>query len=979
MFSVLLPLPLQASEERLLAAGTSLPIQQTSDQHFRNQRFDDVKASVEQELEESIKALGERHEKTLFLMSKLGFIHIKLEDFKLAEARLLRVYDLRMEIDGDNKPATIEAAHNLAALLYAMNELERALPLQRNVLAFLSATQDNAAPQRLIALNNLAETSRKLGYLGDALRWNKESFELSQAADGEKALSTLSAMNNLAETLFDMGRWSEALALQTKHIALIKQVAGPQHPNTITSLNNLAGTYKQLGRDKDALALFKKSLDLSAKVHGPNHSKTIEAMNNLASTQMDMGYPKEAVALLDEAWDKARIVLGERHEMTLKISANLGNALVKAGQVDQALAYQQAAVTASETMLGEKHSVTLIAKNNLAETLRILGQLDEALRLNSDVLKIQTATLGEFHPDTLVTLNNLALTNSALGRSSESIRLYRQMMQGVEKLRSAGDLAVESRRALFAQWVDGYKALSMLYIAEKRYQDAFTVTELSKARTLIESLTQKHADRSGVLAEAERDQLSQYQSRISRLVDGIAHSNRDIDLQLRLEEEKAEEQRALSRYRKSLEQLHPKYAKLNEVTQLSIANGRKYIPSDAAFISYVLSGPRLGAFVLTRHGKLRAADLGVVPGIERSLETYRRILGSGKSLSELHGEGNTVWGLPDGSYVIAPEKPNQAAKRVTKIDEIPQALANRLIKPLDRFIAHKRHWIISPDGALALVPFEALPWAGRRVVERHDVSYVQSLSVLGLIQQRAREYAVKTSRKQLFAMGDPIYVATAQASTEPQRNTLIGSSGASSLLGRTWSQLPGTGKELEYVENTFGKSSSTVLSQGAATEANLLEWSRSQRLSGYRYLLFSAHGYLNSVNPALSALVLGQTSLQEGTDGYVTASEWPAYDLQSDLIVLSACETGLGRVVGGEGVLGLPYALYVAGNRNTLLSLWPILDDSTAEFIKDLFARLKAGVPQVRAVAETKRQFIKRNRGQYANPIYWAPFVLYGV
>ncbi len=131
------------------------------------------------------------------------------------------------------------------------------------------------------------------------------------------------------------------------------------------------------------------------------------------------------------------------------------------------------------------------------------------------------------------------------------------------------------------------------------------------------------------------------------------------------------------------------------------------------------------------------------------------------------------------------------------------------------------------------------------------------------------------------------------------------------------------------------------------------------------------------LSPALSSIVLGQVNNPKGIDGYVTASEWPGYDLKSDLMVLSACETGLGSVVGGEGVMGLPYAFYVAGNKNTILTLWSISDDMMVEFVTRFFEKLKAGTGQVEALAATKREFIAQG-GEHKNPLYWAAFVLYG-
>ena len=113
-----------------------------------------------------------------------------------------------------------------------------------------------------------------------------------------------------------------------------------------------------------------------------------------------------------------------------------------------------------------------------------------------------------------------------------------------------------------------------------------------------------------------------------------------------------------------------------------------------------------------------------------------------------------------------------------------------------------------------------------------------------------------------------------------------------------------------------------------------------------------------------------------GTDGYITAAKWPSYELGSDLVVLSACETGLGKIVQGEGVMGLTYGFYVAGNKNTVLSLWPVVDESTAEFMRAFFNKLKAGMSQSAALSETKRDFLAGSRFQA--PVFWAPFVLYG-
>jgi len=165
----------------------------------------------------------------------------------------------------------------------------------------------------------------------------------------------------------------------------------------------------------------------------------------------------------------------------------------------------------------------------------------------------------------------------------------------------------------------------------------------------------------------------------------------------------------------------------------------------------------------------------------------------------------------------------------------------------------------------------------------------------------------------------------------------------------------------------------------------LQKLNKNNRLAHYQYLVFSAHGHLDMENPALSAIVLDQVNQTEGFDGYVTASEWASYDLRSDLMVLSACQTGAGKVMQGEGVMGLPYAFYVAGNKNTLMTLWSVADKSTAEFVKRFFSKLNKGQSQINALTETKREFLKAKDNEdeeiedYTLPLFWAPFVLYGI
>jgi CHAT domain-containing protein len=394
----------------------------------------------------------------------------------------------------------------------------------------------------------------------------------------------------------------------------------------------------------------------------------------------------------------------------------------------------------------------------------------------------------------------------------------------------------------------------------------------------------------------------------------------------------------------------------------------------------------VAVFVVTRDG-VTVQHLGSSRKLAGNIESFRRLLEPNNAVR--------VWRVGD-DFVASNSRPQGARPDTVVADDVARRLATQLLEPVAAPLRARPKWIVSPDGELAVLPFEALPFDGRTVIARRSVAYVQSASVLALMKQRpARKTA--SSDRLLFAMGAPYYpqpvavgaeriaaarsaapdalIATAARGGGPHRLRQ-----AYELMGQQWYPLPGAESEVKAIHALLGadgrKDRSTVLLGAQASEANLLARNASGELARYRYLHFAAHGHLSTAAPLLSALVLAQGENPPGVDGYVTAAEWLLYRLDSDLIVLSACQTGLGNRVQGEGVMGIPYALFVAGNRRTLLSLWPVSDASTARFMARLYSKLHGGARIDEALAAVKREFA--SGGRDSHPIHWAGFVLYG-
>ncbi len=241
-------------------------------------------------------------------------------------------------------------------------------------------------------------------------------------------------------------------------------------------------------------------------------------------------------------------------------------------------------------------------------------------------------------------------------------------------------------------------------------------------------------------------------------------------------------------------------------------------------------------------------------------------------------------------------------------------MSEKLLLPIAAELRGKRRWIVSPDGALAMLPFETLELDGKTVIVNHDLSYIQSLSMLALLVQRDADYRSIEGRKTLFAMGDAQYEAAADGGARGARRAqrgaavdigafLRGNAGdkrgiqrAFDLLELGWPDLPGSGNEGSTWSLAHSPASRSPCSSRRRPTRPSCSSSMPRASSPPIATCCSRPMAISApADPALSAIVLSQRDKATGTDGYVTASEWPAYELRSDLIVLSACETGLAR------------------------------------------------------------------------------------
>ena len=902
-------------------------------------------------------------------------------DAKAALVPVAQAITLRRETLGGDHRHTLFALGLRGSLEWDLGEHRTADVTQSEAYARIVATLGAGHPDAYGTLQNLALVHWDLGELERADR------ELREALDGRRRvldaddLDLLGTQFNLATLQGELGDLGDAQATLEHLFRTYEAKVGPDHPSTLLSLNNLAGIYRQLGRYDDELRLRELACGRYVRALGEKHPATLRCRHNLAFALFSSGRKADAMAVAHQAWDDRVAVIGRTHPETLYSMQAYAQTLADNGRVADGLALQRELLAIRRETRGPEHPETLQSLTVLARLEALAGDTASA-RATARTAYEAFAAIRPRSPETMIALGRLATVEADMGERAAAVEHYRALVAMVEERRRVESLSAESQRTAFSVWVVAYKRLVTLLADAGDTGDAFRQLELSKARGLLETLAHRRAEAASGLTRDEQASLRVLERRIESLDEAVARLRDDPAGRVKVEAERTAAARELGELRAALRDRHPKYAQLTGTAVVDASAARRLLSRDAALVSYVVDGPRVRAFVVDRRGEPRAFDLGAPPGLADSIGALRTLI------APRGGAPSVVWRRADGSYVASLARTAADDVRVTDAREIARALGRTLVDPLEGALAGRTRLLISPDGALALVPFEALSTARGRVLERYRVSYVQSLSVLALVADRARDRAQAGARRELLAMGAARYEA-ADAAPAPTRaaNVAVGqlalrdatpgaTQRAYDSLGLAWRPLPGARREIDAVGRLFAAAPGDLYVDENATETRLRALDASGQLMRYRHLLFAAHGYLSTEAPALSALVLGRDAGDPTSDGYVTVAEWVGYRLASDLVVLSACDTGVGRDIQGEGVMGLPFALFVAGNRNAVLSLWPVYDEGTAEFMRRFFARVHAGQAHADALAATKRELAATKR--YGDPAHWAGFVLYG-
>ncbi|MEN8216044.1 MAG: tetratricopeptide repeat protein [Pseudomonadota bacterium] len=439
--------------------------------------------------------------------------------------------------------------------------------------------------------------------------------------------------------------------------------------------------YFQQGQFQEALPLSEKALKITSEILGEKHPVTLSVLNQLAFIYKNLGHFSEALPLFEKGYRLSKEVLGEKHPNTLARLNNLAVIYRDLDRLSEALPLFERGYHLSKEVLGEKHAKTINRLNNLSIIYKDLGRFSAALPLFEKSYRLSKDVLGEKHFLTITIMDNLATIYKDVGHLSEALPLSEKTYRlSKEVLGEKHPNTIISLNNLALIYKDVGRLSAALPLSEKAYH-------LSK-----EVLGEKHPDTLNSLDNLARVYIKQGQinkaiQHFEKLVESVESGDRWKESYLTLSGLYISQSHPLPAFRVS-EMLKARTTEPEQIRKMQIT---KYLPADTVFISYLVDKNKVLAFTLG-NDQLTAHDLGEFSDLEKDIETYRR---------QLSSSGDTL----------------------------SRTLGKRLLEPLSEFIKDFPHWIISPYGPLALIPFETLRFE-EQVIAQHQISYVQSLLAL---------------------------------------------------------------------------------------------------------------------------------------------------------------------------------------------------------------------------------------------------------
>jgi len=910
-----------------------------------------------------------------------------------------------------------QALTNLGLAYYSLGDTQKSLDTFKKVLEIAKSTGDRNTEAKI--LNNVGSIYNRMGDTANAIAHFSRSLKIVRELNivqGEAAI-----LGNLASIYKVTGEFEKALDYANKSLALHRKT--PNKAAQANTLNSIGTIYDDMGEPQKALRFFNESLKLFQE--GDHIRKQAAALNNIGAAYGKLGDKRRALdiylkvlTLVQESGNK----VGEAQTLN-----NIGSVYTYLGDFKKSLEYLGQSLTLirqTKDRLGESFTLTSIglAHNKLGDSEKALDFLQQALVITQEInARHQEAIIHNYLGKLFAATND---KDKSLNSFEKSLAIAESIGDTFQQSKALFELAeldqenenfeeAENKINTAVKFVEDYRAkigsqelkTSYLSISQNIYKfyinllmqlhiqsptkgfdiKAFNVSEQARARSMVENLAESRIKiREGVNPELLRREREIQRKLNKKESERIKFANRkggETPLKAITEEIKV----LLNEYKDAKTQIRissPRYAELTEPKSLSLKDIQKSLDSESVLLEYSLGEKRSYVWAV-KADSITSYQLPKKAEIEKNASKTHKLLTSRNEL-------------------IVGETPNQRENRIKEADKALaiafQELSRQIIHPIAKQLDKNRIVVVS-EGALQYVPFGVLSNSepGKKenhqpLIVKHEIVSLPSASILEALRNRSKTKkpmpdSVAVIADPVFSESDPrVAESIARLENKPKtQNVKLSIKSDDSLLG----ELKRSADDLsinEFRRLRFSRREANDIAAFASEEKQLKavdfaadrDLFLKQDLSKYQILHFATHGLLNNRNPELSGIVLSLVDENgKSKDGFLRLHDIYNMKIGADLVVLSACQTALGKDVKGEGLIGLTRGFMYAGAESVVASLWQVEDRATAELMKKFYrAMLKDGLKPAAALRLAQVEMIKEDR--WSNPYYWAAFTLQG-
>jgi CHAT domain-containing protein/tetratricopeptide (TPR) repeat protein len=885
---------------------------------------------------------------------------------------------------------------NVASQLCTLGRYREAIEQDSSILASLAASGNPVNTDfGATVLMNRGDALRNLGQYEDAIV-NLRAALAVYNKQPNNVLQQVACLANLSSALNDLGQLDFALAENKKALSLIE--TGNAVPGCLETRNILAIEHSRMGdrmaqqgRYVEALAYLRRALALSSDIPASELNQMV--------THCYMSDAFRATRDYDSAlreYQIAKDILQTRPEMA-KEQDNMERTYKARILIDQ-----HKFSDALKIILGSRRSTAGYGNLILASAYEGVGGetlLREALRhrlgsIQSSERERQLITATEFR---------ITWFEKTAFEYSKIISLLFRMKKGGVSLSDPGvtqwGAETECAAFHFADSAKGRALEDALREKAAMMRSTGDMGLLFKNKELslrISKLSSLRVD----LPESD----SQQRTRLTQEIDDLQQQRNMIEVSLK--------KTALGDY------VAPAFRKPMEMA--------RDLDADTAVLQYSLGEEEAWLLILTRTGvtthKLGVSTQALPELLARQEATIEQLADAWKKRSDTVG----LDGLVKLARMRADDLSRKAAERLNLVDEAQeQAILERLgtvVLPITaRAELEKQkigHLLVIPDGSLNYIPFGMLRIAGEKenkrqyLIERFAVSSVPAMTTLETLrrQRTEREQKRKIPRRQLLSFANPDFGSLPPNLELAQTTPVVQDDMLTRMRsfrtdnykggGLRLTTLPETEQEAMRAASLFGppeeykvpttevpEGTTVIYAEKGASEEQVkrLLGSGADAMPKFRYMLFSTHGFADTHNGMLSCVALSTPQADSTEDGYLQAQEVMNLELDTDVVMLSACQTGLGRLRGGEGLVGLSAAFFYAGAESICASLWQVPSGPTSQVVTEFFKHLQEGkTSRAESLRQAQLSVLRQGRtpdgksADYSTPFCWAAFVLMG-